>query len=209
MASRGTAPERSNTGPEAPKPMIVDSRPSMLGAAIQDEIDAVAEIGGDMLGGCGAHPAGNVGARRCDRDTRRFDQRARDRVRGHAQRHRRQTGADEVGERRIRPARQDEGQRTRPEYLRYSARIPREFRIGFRLRNVAYMHNQRVETRPTLRLEDLRHGFAAPSIRAEAVHGLSRKGHKAARTDDMSRAFQHIGRKLCDICHFTQVAGHC
>ena len=88
--------------------------PARAEPAVDDEGDAVAEAGGDMLRAGGADFAAGVGGRRGKRFAGRGEERLHRRVRGDAQCNRRQAGGDDGGDPTVSPVGDDQGQRPGP-----------------------------------------------------------------------------------------------
>ena len=183
MLSRGTAPERSSTGPDAGEADDGRFQPCGAGAAVEDHIDAVAEIGRDMCGRRRADPARTDWrwARRAGRPPRSISARAT----GCAGTRKATVGSPALtrsAERRIRRgAAATRRQRSRPERLAPAAAHPARMRASRSASSrVGNMHDQRIETRPPLGLEDPRHRLAVEGIGAQAIDRFGRKGDETA-----------------------------
>ena len=73
--------------------------------------------------------------------------------------------------------------------------------------DIRHMHDQRIEARPPLGLEDRRHRPRVGGIGAEAVDGLGRKRDEARRAAGAPRGWLRLlrcvaGRSLADRCRF-------
>ena len=86
-------------------------------AAVEDEVDRLAQLGGDVLDGGRADPARRVGARGDDGQPDLAQESLRRRVRRHPDGHGREAGDGGRGDLRLRGQRQDERQRAGPERL--------------------------------------------------------------------------------------------
>ena len=75
-----------------------NSRPCSVGAAVDDQRDAAAEAGEDMLGAGRADPAAGIGGRGGERPAGRLEQVAHRRMGGRAERDRRQARGDQRGD---------------------------------------------------------------------------------------------------------------
>ena len=99
---------------------------------------------------------------------------------GHADCNGLETGGDEIGDAGIGAKAKHESQWSRPE------RGGEPFRLGWKVsdpvrsRDRIDVHDQRIEPRPTLRLEDARDGSRIGRISAQAVDSLGREGHEIA-----------------------------
>ena len=133
-----------------------------------------------MAGDRRAEPAGAVGAGRGHRAAGFAHQRLRHRMVRRAYRHRLQPGADQPGNRRVRPSRQHEGQRARPEGFGEAQRRFVELRPRPVRRQVGRVDDQGIEAGPALGFEDARHRPVVGRVGAQAVDGLGREGDEAA-----------------------------
>ncbi len=61
-----------------------------------------------------------------------------------------------------------------------------------RLLRIRHMHNQRVELRPSLGLENSCHRHTVQRVRAKAVHRLGRERHQPAAFDDPGGLFDRF-----------------
>ena len=109
MLSARHRPARRRIGPAAAKPTMVDSSPSVLAPPSRMRSMLSPKSAATCCAMVGAEPRRNGWREERRPARRRLDQRARDGVRGHTQRDWCQAGADQIGERRIRPARQRRG----------------------------------------------------------------------------------------------------
>ena len=162
-------------------------------ATIHDQIDAPVEILTHVLGRRRTRPREAIRARRGNGDPRAFEQRARDRMRGHAHGHRRQSGGHDARES---PAASEESAsadqaRTRGQRGRESRNVSRHC---LELRGRCEMHDHRIGRGPSLRLEDARCRRRVQRMRAEAVHGLRRKCHQPTANENRGC----VGDRLSD-----------
>ena len=97
---------------------MVDSRPIGVGPAVDDQLDAAAQVGEHVLRGRGRHVAGAVRRRRHDRAAEGGENVARDRMARHAHRDGVEAGGRELADRAIGALGQHQGQRPRPERRR-------------------------------------------------------------------------------------------
>ena len=92
-----------------------------------------------------------------------------------------EAGGDEVGDRRVRPLRQDERQRARPEGVGEALAHRRRRRaIAARRGERGDVDDQRVEARPALGDEDRADGARVAGVGGEAVDRLGRHGDELA-----------------------------
>ena len=113
-------------------------------------------------------------------------------MRRNAQGDGRKAGADEIAERRIRLPGHHEAERSRPERRRQTPRISIEDRKPLNVLSRGDMHDQRIETRPALGLENPRHRLAVERIRAESIDRLCRKSDETSSADDPRRLFDRL-----------------
>ena len=150
-------------------------------AAVEDEIDAAAQIGEHMRGAGRRHMAGAVGRGRDDRSAEGVEQGARDRMRRHAHGDAVEAGEREIGDAAIRLLRQHQRQRSRPERGRELFGGRRETRRrAARGGDVRDMRDQRIERRAALGRVEPGDGLAIAGVGAEPVDGLGRKGDETA-----------------------------
>ena len=113
-SSRATPPGRSSVGSlEAGDDGRIRRRPAS--ARRRRPVDAAAQIGEHVRRAGRRHMAGAVGRRRHHRPAERRQQRLRHRMRGHAHRDAVEPGGRQFGHRAVRPLRQHQRQRPRPE----------------------------------------------------------------------------------------------
>ena len=112
-----------------------------------------------------------------------------------AQRHGRQARRHKIGQTGPRAQRQNQGQRPGPE--RSGQRFGPRIEIGQRARrrNIGQMHDQRVEARSPLGLEDARHGKIRPRVAAKAVNRLGREGDKTAPPQKVCGLRKPVGQR--------------
>ena len=184
ISSRGMAPGRSSSGRSPSKPITVDSMPrvalpaSRMKSTLPVRLSAtcwavVAVTWPDVLAeGPATGPAGFL------------QQRDGGGMRGRAQRHAVQPGADQQRQRRILAARQHQGQGAGPEFLRQRLGAGRQFDMAPRFFEIGDMHDQRIEQRAALGGEDRGHRFAIGGVGAQAVNRLGGEGDQPAVSQD-------------------------
>ena len=149
------------------------------GAGIDDQRDAVAEIGLDMRRRGRTEPPRGIGAGGGERTAESLDQ-----FGGEAARHAHGERVEPRGHQRMHGIfarqRQHQRQRPRPEFLRQLSRNRVDAHQPLRHVEAGDMGDQRVEARPALGLEDARHRFAVGGVGGEPVDGLRRQRHHAA-----------------------------
>ena len=109
------------------------------------------------------------------------------------QRHGRQAGGGEAGDRRSLLEGQDERQRTGPIS---GGQLPRAFVEGrdfIGLFDIAHMDNERIEARPPLRFIDPRDRFAVGRVGGETIDCLGRHGDDFAAQDQPRRLGDGLG----------------
>ena len=112
-------------------------------------------------------------------DARAEEQRLRDGMRGHAQRHRVLAAGDEVGH--AHRSGQHQRQRTGPEGLGEAPGLLRQLaRPGGEVRPRGQVDDQRMRARPALQCVHAFEARRAARMRPEAVDGLGRERHDAA-----------------------------
>ena len=116
---------------------MVDSTPTGVGAAVDDQVDAAAQIGEHVLRGGRRDVAGAVGRGRDHRPAEGGEDVARDRMIRHAHRDAVEAGGGEVGDRAVCRLRQHQRQRPRPERRREplgrgveARELPRRRQVG-------------------------------------------------------------------------------
>jgi len=157
------------------------------GPGVDNERDAAAQAGEDMLRAGRADPAAGIGGGGGERAAGRLEQVAHRRMGGRADRDRGEAGGDQRGDGGVPAERQDEGQRARPVRVRQLHGLLAEFGDFNGLPNVQDMDDERVEGRPALGLVDARDRFAIGRVGGEAVDGLGRHRHDATVGDQPRR----------------------
>ena len=179
MSSRGSPPGRSKAGcAEARHDRRFKT--DRARAAVDDEVDAAAQVGEHMRGAGRRDMAGAVGGRRHHRAAECREQRLRGPVRRHAHRDAVEPGEREVADRTIRPLRQHQRQRPRPERGGQPLGVAIEQAEPARAGNIGDMRDQRIEGRPPLGGIEPRHRLALAGVGAEPIDGLGREGGKPA-----------------------------
>ena len=149
-------------------------------AAIDDEIDAAAQIGEHVRRRGRRDVAGAIGRRRHDRPAEGGEDFLRHRVMGHAHRDAVEARGRELGDRTAGGLGQHQRQRPWPKRLGkfFGFRIePSQYP---RRRQIGHVGDQRIERRPALGLVEPRDGLAVGGIGAEAVNRLGRKRNQPA-----------------------------
>jgi hypothetical protein len=100
----------------------------------------------------------------------------RDRVIGDAHRQAVEARRGQQRHRTVLAARQHQGQRTRPDGCRQTARPLVEIDQPYRFVDGGHMDDQRIEAGPALGGEDRRHGAVVGGVAPEAVNGLCGEG---------------------------------
>ena len=181
MSSAAIRPGRSRTGVAGGQVDDGGFDSHLTGAAIQDQVDAIAELVAHVLSRGRADAPEAVGGRRGDSTAEGPQQRLRYRVRGHSQANRVLTAGHLVDD--VLRTLENERQRTRPEMLGERARSWRHLARPLRQRRRrGQMHDQRMIGRPALGCEDATHRIAD-----------SRRPHRARRP---SRSERQRGRRL-------------
>ena len=153
------------------------------GPTVEHEVDVGAEVGPDVSGGGGTHPAEPVGRRRRDPGAEGRQQLQRQRLGGHPQPDGRRRAGDGVGH-VVGPG-QDERERPGPERLGQGPGLGRDLgRPCLDGRGVGQVDDQRVVPGPTLHGEDATHGGGVGGVGTEPVDGLRREGHQPAPAED-------------------------
>ena len=150
------------------------------GAAIDHGIDPSAQPFQHMRGARGADAARRVGRRRGQRPAKGAQQGLGHGMGRDAQRNRGQARRHKIGQAGPCAQRQHQGQRPRPERggQRFGPCI--EICQPARRGHIWQMHDQRVEARPPLGLENPRHGKIRPRVAAKAIDRFGREGDKTA-----------------------------
>ena len=179
ICSRGRPPGRSSTGPiEAGDDGGFDAdrgRP-----AIDDEIDAAAEIVHHVLRGGRRDMAGAVGGWRHDRPAEPAQDAERHRMLRHPHGDAVEARGGKIGDRTAGALLQHQRQRSRPERRGEPFGRGVEHREPLGGGEVEHMRDQRIERRPALGGVEPRHRRAVGGVGAEAVDGLGRKRDQAA-----------------------------
>ena len=181
MRSRGKPPGRSSMRTASRQATMVDSTPTGVGAAVDDQIDAAAEIVQHMLRGGGRDVAGAVGGRRDHRPAEPAQEAARHRM----LRHPHGDAVEAGGARGRRPGSSPRfgstsvsgpGQNARGEPLR--RRVEHRKPLGGR--EIGHMRDQRIERRPALGGVEPRDRRAVGGVGAEPVDRLGRERDQSA-----------------------------
>ena len=185
MASRGSPPGRRSVGSPAQE-IIVELDADLAGAGVDDEIDPAAQIAEHMRGACRRNVAGAICRGRNDRSAEGGEQRARDRMRGHAHRDGVEPGQCKIGDLAIRLFGEHERQRSGPECGRQPFGGVGEDAGSARGVGAGDVRDQRIESRPPFGRIEARDGLTITGIGAQPVNGFSRErdqpaGRKAAR----------------------------
>ncbi len=154
--------------------------PDGTGAAVHHRVDPSLEIRHDVRRRGGADVSRSVRARRGDRASRKREDPACQGMGGHADRQRVEPGRGEIAHAAPRAARQNEGQRTRPEGGGETARQRVEARERLRRREVRHVGDQGVEARSPLGRIDACDGSPAGGVGAQPVDRLRGKGDEPA-----------------------------
>ena len=160
--------------------------------AVDDQIDAAFEIALHMRCICRRDMAGEIGRRRHHGAAERAQDRARDRMRGNADRDGLEPRGREFRDRATGSPRQHQGQRSRPERFgeRKRGRIEAADRTGGG--EIADMGDQRVESGPSLGLIEAGDGKGIGGVGAEPVDGLGRERDQPA-IGERARGRRHRG----------------
>ena len=168
---------------------MVEFEPHRRRPAVDDQLDAPAQVGEHVLRRGRRDVAGAVRRRRHHRSAEGGEDRARDRMRGHAHRDGIEAGGRKLGDRAVGEPRQHQGQRSGPERRRQALRRRVEARQRPRRAGIGHMRDQRIERGTALGVVEPRHRFAMGGVGAQAVDGLGRKG-------DQTAGGQHARRPL-------------
>ena len=181
---------------------MVDSSADRRCAAIDDEIDAAAQVGEHMGGGGRRDVTGTVGRRRHDRPGERRQDFLRHRVLRHAHGDAVEPGRGQCGDTAAARLRQHQRQRPRPERRGEPRRIGVEARQRRRGGTIGDVGDQRIEGRPALGFIEAGDGEGVGRIGAEAVNRLRRERHEAAALQAAHRiadrggvGSRHAGRR--------------
>ena len=140
-------------------------------AAVEDQVDGVAEVVGDVLRRCRRHVTEAVGRRGGHAAAEFRQQRSRHRMRRCAQPDARLAAGDGIVD--VTCARHDERERAGPECGGERARLLRYGgRPALRRREVRHVDDHRMIGRPPLCLEDAAHRGCVARVRAQSVHGF-------------------------------------
>ena len=156
-------------------------------AAIENEIDFVAEILQHVLGADRADMARAVRRRRGDRALHFGEQRVRGRMRRHAQADAAEPGTSEIADAACLRDRHDQGQRPRPEARGEFSRLRGEGSFAHRRFRIGDMRDQRIERGPSLRRIKPRDGSSIRRVRPKPVDGLGRERDETAVADEPRR----------------------
>ena len=150
--------------------------PDRRRAAVEDEVDAPAQVAEHMGGRGRRDMAGAVGRGRHHRRAEGFEQRMRQRMCRHAHGHAVEPGAGQVGHRAAGRQRQHQGQRSRPERGRQplGGRVEAPKRPGGG--DIGHVGDQGIERRPPLGGVEPGHRLAVAGVGAEPIDGLGREG---------------------------------
>ena len=156
------------------------------------EIDPLAQRGGNMRRAGRTDRAATIGRRRGQRQACRSDQRPHHGVRRAPQRNRRQSGRNCRRQGRIRTTRHNQRQRPGPE--RVGQRPRRGIEIGqrFSLRDIADMHDQRVEIWSPLCSINRGNRLIAVGARSQTIDGFGRHRDRAPGTNNLGRMDQRV-----------------
>ena len=172
---------------------MVEFEPHRRLPAIDDELDASAQVGEHVLRGRGRHVPGPVRRRRHQRATDRGQDGARDRVAGHAHGNGIEAGGGKLRHRAIGVPGQHQGQGAGPERFREPLGGMVEVRERARRGSVADVGNQRIERRAALGLIEASDRFCVGGVGAEPIDGLGGKGDEAAGSQ---HACGGLGRRV-------------
>ena len=162
-------------------------------AAVEHQVDIVAEVLPHVLSGRGAHPTEPVGRGSGDATSEGRQQLEGQRMGRHPQ----PDGVAPAGHGRVdaRSAVEQEGQRSRPAGVPERCGRGRDVRRPLRQRGGRRdVDDQRVVDRPALHGIEPAHRVRVGGVGAQAVHGLGRKGHQPTGSQDRHR-FAHLRRR--------------
>ena len=168
---------------------MVDFEPHRRRPAVDDQLDAPAQVGEHVLRRGRRDVAGAVRRRRHHRPAEGGEDRARDRMRGHPHRDGVEPRGGKLGDRAVGAPGQHQGQRPRPERRRQPLGGLVEARQRPRRAGIGHMGDQRIERGAALGVVEPRHRFAVGGVGAQPVDGLGRKG-------DQTAGAQHARRPL-------------
>ena len=171
--------------------------PDRRRAAVDDEVDAAAEIGKHVRGGGRRHVAGTVGRGRDNRIAQCRENIARDRMVGDAHRDAVEAGGGELGDRTAGRLGQNKRQRARPERRCKTRASTSNTSACFGGRNIGDMGDQRIERRPALGVIEAGDGLPVGRVGAEAVDRLGRERDETARRQHARRI--RDGRGICSL----------
>ena len=163
--------------------------------AIEDGRNAAIELAQHVIGRGRADSPRAVGARGGDRATDRTQQFECQRVAGHAQRERIESGADQQRDRAVRCPAQHEAQRSRPEALHQQRGAAVDLRELLGLIRARKVHNQRVEMRSSLCRENRGDAFITGRVAAKPVNRLCRESDQLARAQQRRSLLE---RRCCE-----------
>ena len=155
-------------------------------AAVDDQVDAAAQIGQHMRRG-GRRDMAGAGRWRHHRLAEFRQDGAGDRVIGHSAARWSAARRSPAPRPRNRAAWDHQGERPRPQGLRQPLRIGIEAAEPAGRRQVLDMADERIERGPALGLIEPRHRLAVAGIGAEPIDGLGREGDEAARGEAARR----------------------
>ncbi len=150
------------------------------GAAVDHQVDAAAQVGQHMGGVGRRHMAGTVGRGRHHRPAEGLEQGRRYPVRRNPHRDAVEPGQRQIGHAAVRPFRQHQGQRARPERRRQPHGGVVENGEALGCRQVRDMGDQRIEGRTALGGVKPGDGLAIAGIGAEPIDGLGRERDQPA-----------------------------
>ena len=173
--------------------MIVELDADPRCPAVDDEIDAAAEVGLHVRRLRRRHMAGAVCRRRHHRPAEGCENIAGDGVVGNTHRDAVETGRRQRGHRAIGRLRKDERQRPWPEGVGEPRRIGIKLRQRLRRRAIDNSGDERVERWPALGLVDARHRPPGGRVGTEAVDRLGRESDEPAGGKDARRLGNRAG----------------
>ena len=112
---------------------------------------------------------------------------------GNADRHRIEPRGHQIRDPRSRAQRQHEAERSGPEGRGQAFGLGADPGDGARGLQIGQMHDQRVEARPALRLEDPRDRHVRARVAAKAIDRLGRKGDKLALAQQRGGGGKAVG----------------
>ena len=162
-------------------------------AAVDDEIDAAAEIGQHVVSRGRRQVAGAVGRGRDHGLAEGPQNIARHVVVGHPHGDGVEPGRRQVGDRTVGGFGENERERSRPERGGEPRRVGIKTAERLRRLQIRDMGDERVEGRAAFGLVDPRDGAPVGRVGAEAVDGLGRKGDQAAGGEHARRVGDRCG----------------